>query len=190
MLQGCELADSWATDGHKWLQLPFDNGFAFVRDTEAHRAAMSMTAGYFIAPDAEGREQMDWNPEWSRRPRGVVAYAALRSLGRQGIAEIVDNCCRLADRIVSEIGALPGAEVLSPARMNQGLLRFTARDGDHDRRTDAVVEAIRAEGTAWFGATDWEGKRAMRVSVCNHRTSDRDVDLTVEAVARVLGEMG
>jgi glutamate/tyrosine decarboxylase-like PLP-dependent enzyme len=190
MLQGCELADSWATDGHKWLQLPFDNGFAFVRDSEAHRAAMSMTAGYFIAPDAEGREQMDWNPEWSRRPRGVVTYAALRSLGREGIAEIVDNCCRFAERIVSGIGALPGAEVLSPARMNQGLLRFTAHDGDHDSRTDAVVEAIRAEGTAWFGATDWEGKRAMRVSVCNHRTTDRDVDLTVEAVARVLREMG
>ncbi len=88
--------------------------------------------------------------------------------------------------MVGEIGALPGAEVLSPARMNQGLVRFLADDGDHDRRTDAVTEAIRAEGTAWFGATDWNGMRAMRVSVCNHRTTDADVDRTVEAVARVL----
>jgi glutamate/tyrosine decarboxylase-like PLP-dependent enzyme len=188
-LRGVEQADSWATDGHKWLQLPFDHGFAFVRDRDAHRAAMSMTAGYLIAPDGEGREQMDWNPEWSRRPRGVVTYAALRALGRDGIAKVVDDCCRLAGRLVSEIGALPGAEVLSPARMNQGLLRFVSPRGDHDRRTDAVIEAIRDEGTAWFGGTDWNGRRAMRVSVCNHRTSDRDVDLTVAAVARVLEEV-
>ncbi len=188
-LDGCDGADSWATDGHKWLQLPFDHGFAFVRDRDAHRAAMTMRAGYFIAADGSGREPMDWNPEWSRRPRGVVTYAALRSLGRAGIANVVDTCCRLADRIVSEIGRLPGAEVLSPARMNQGLLRFLAPDGDHDRRTDAVIEAIRAEGTAWFGGTDWKGQRAMRVSVCNHRTADHDVDRTVAAVARVLEAM-
>lgn len=185
-LRGCELADSWATDGHKWLQLPFDSGFAFVKDREAHRAAMTMTAGYFIPPDGEGRDQMNWNPEWSRRPRGVVAYAALRSLGRDGIARIVDRCCRLADRLVEGIGALPGAEVLAAARMNQGLVGFLGRDGDHDRRTDAVTEAIRAEGTAWFGATDWNGRRAMRISVCNFRTTDRDVDLTLRAVERVL----
>lgn len=189
-LAGCERADSWATDGHKWLQLPFDSGFAFVRDAEAHRAAMTMRAGYFIAADGSGREQMDWNPEWSRRPRGVVAYAALRSLGRNGVARIVDECCRLADRIVSEIGALPGAEILAPARMNQGLLRFLSPDGDHDRRTDAVIEAVRAEGTSWFGGTTWEGMRAMRVSVCNHRTTDEDVDRTVRAVADVLRSVG
>ena len=129
---------------------------------------------------------MNWNPEWSRRPRGVVTYAALRSLGRDGIAQIVDDGCRLAERLVGEIGALPSAEVLAPARMNQGLVRFRGDDGDHDRRTDAVTEAIRAEGTAWFGTTDWNGKRAMRISVCNFRTTDRDVDLTVAAVERVL----
>ena len=188
VLRGCALADSWATDGHKWLQLPYDNGFAFVKDCEAHHAAMSITAGYFIAADGEGRDQMDWNPEWSRRPRGVVAYAALRSLGRDGIARIVDEGCRLAARLVQGLGALPGAEVLAPARMNQGLVRFLGEDGDHDRRTDAVTEAIRAEGTAWFGATTWNGKRAMRISVSNYRTTDRDVDLTVAAVERVLRE--
>jgi len=188
VLRGCELADSWATDGHKWLQLPFDNGFAFVKDREAHHAAMSITADYFIAPDGAGRDQMDWNPEWSRRPRGVVAYAALRALGRDGIARIVEEGCRLADRLVQGMGALPGAEVLAPARMNQGLVRFLGGNGDHDRRTDAVTEAIRAEGTAWFGATTWKGMRAMRVSVCNHRTTDAEVDRTLEAVARVLRE--
>ena len=145
-----------------------------------------MTAGYFIAPDGGGRDQMSWNPEWSRRPRGVVTYAALRALGRDGIAHIVEEGCRLADRLVSEIGALPEAEVLAPARMNQGLVRFLSADGDHDRRTDAVVEAIRKEGTAWFGPTDWNGMRAMRISVCNYRTTDEDVDRTVDAVARVL----
>ena len=187
VLRGCDQADSWATDGHKWLQLPFDNGFAFVRDPEAHRAAMSMRAGYFIAADGAGRESMDWNPEWSRRPRGVVAYAALRALGRDGIARIVDEACRLATRLVDGLGELPGVEVLSRARMNQGLVRFLDESGDHDRRTDAVTEAIRREGTAWFGATEWEGKRAMRISVCNFRTTDEDVDQTLAAVARVLG---
>lgn len=187
VLHGVELADSWATDGHKWMQLPFDSGFAFVRDREAHQAAMSMTAGYFIAPDGGGRDQMNWNPEWSRRARGVVAYAALRSLGREGIARIVSEGCRLADRLVSGLGELPDVEVLSPARMNQGLVRFLDEGGDHDMRTDAVTEAIRAEGTAWFGATTWNGIRAMRISVCNFRTTDEDVDRTLEAVSRVLG---
>lgn len=188
-LRGCHMADSWATDGHKWLQLPFDSGFAFVKDREAHHAAMTMTASYFISADAGGRDQMNWNPEWSRRTRGVVAYAALRALGREGVARIVDEGCRLAERLVTGIGDLPGAEVVSAARMNQGLVRFLDDDGDHDRRTDAVTEAIRAEGTAWFGATDWRGQRAMRISVCNHRTTDADIDRTLEAVARVLRGM-
>ncbi|MEQ9400413.1 MAG: aminotransferase class V-fold PLP-dependent enzyme [Longimicrobiales bacterium] len=189
-LDGVEQADSWATDGHKWLQLPFDHGFAFVKDREAHHASMAMTAGYFIAADGAGRDAMNWNPEWSRRPRGVVTYAAVRALGRDGVARIVDEGCRLAERLVEGLGAMPGVEVLAPARMNQGLVRFldpaSDDDADHDRRTDAVVEAIRAEGTAWFGPTTWAGKRAMRISVCNLRTTDADVDRTLDAVARVL----
>ena len=141
-----------------------------------------MTAGYFIPPDDGGRDQMNWNPEWSRRPRGVVTYAALRSLGKEGIARIVSEGCRLAHRLVTGLGELPGVEVLSPARMNQGLVRFLDEGGDHDQRTDAVTEAIRDEGTAWFGATTWNGMRAMRISVCNFRTTDEDVDRTLEAV--------
>ncbi len=190
MLDGVELAHSWATDGHKWLQLPFDHGYAFVRDREAHHASMTMTAGYFIDADGAGRDQMNWNPEWSRRPRGVIAYAALRNLGKSGIAHIVDECCRFAERLVNEIGALAGAEVLSPARMNQGMVRFLDPDGDHDAKTDAVVEAIRAEGTAWFGPTTWNSMRAMRISVCNFRSTDADIDATVSAVERVLAAHG
>ncbi|MCA9691173.1 MAG: aspartate aminotransferase family protein, partial [Myxococcales bacterium] len=169
-LAGVERADSWATDGHKWLNLPYDVGFVFVRDVEAHAAAMSTTASYFIAPDGAGRDPMRWNPEWSRRARGFVVYAALRALGRRGVAELVDRCCALAARLVTELAALPGVELISPARMNQGLVRFRDVDGDHDARTDAVIEAIQREGTAWFGGASWRGMRVMRVSVCSHRT--------------------
>jgi len=186
VLAGCDRADSWATDGHKWLNLPYDHGFAFVRDKEAHHAAMTMHASYFMGADGAGRDAMNWNPEWSRRPRGIVTYAAIRSLGREGIADMVDSCCRYATGLVDEIGALPGAEVLAPARMNQGLVRFLAEDGDHDTHTDNVMAALRAQGTSWFGGTTWQGQRAMRISVCNARTTDHDVERTVDAVRAVL----
>jgi len=133
------------------------------------------------------RGQKDWNPEWSRRGRGFAAYAAIRSLGREGIAEIVERCCELAERLVTGLAALTGVELLAKPRINQGLVRFLAGDGDHDRRTDSVIAAIQAEGTAWFGGTTWRGQRAMRVSVCNWRTSEEDVERTLDAVARVLG---
>lgn len=187
-LDGCERADSWATDGHKWLNVPYDVGYAFVRDAEAHRRAMTMRASYFIDADGAGRDPMDWNPEWSRRPRGIVTWAALRSLGRDGVANIVESCCRLADRLVQEIGALDGAEVVAPAGMNQGLVRFLdpAPTPDHDGYTDRVIDALQAEGTAWFGGATWNGQRVMRISVSNHRTTDEDVDRTVDAVRRAL----
>lgn len=146
---------------------------------------MGMTAGYFIEADGDGRDAVFWNPEWSRRPRGMIAYAALRALGHAGMAHIVDECCRLCQRLVDEIGALETAEVLAPARMNQGLVRFLSADGNHDRRTDEVCERLRADGTAWFGTTEWKGMRVMRISVCNFRTSDADVDLSVQAVRRI-----
>ncbi|MEK9500839.1 aminotransferase class V-fold PLP-dependent enzyme [Gemmatimonadota bacterium DH-20] len=189
MLDGVERADSWATDGHKWLQLPYDNGFAFVRNAAMHHAALAMTAGYFIPPDGSGRDQVNWNPEWSRRARGVVAYAALRCLGREGVARLVDEACRLTERLVEGLGRLPGCEVMAPARMNQGLVRFVAPDGAHDAFTDRVTDAIREEGTAWFGASTWRGLRVMRISVCNHRTTDADVDRTLDAVERVLARV-
>jgi len=189
-VNGVEAADSWATDGHKWLNVPFDCGFAFVSDAESHRASMASNAPYFtLASDA--RDQMDWNPEWSRRSRGFAAYAAIRQLGRQGIAQLVDRCCNHAHSIVTRIGKLDGAEVVWEPTINQGLVRFLdrssgANEEDHDRRTDEVIAQILNTGEAFFGGTTWRGRRAMRVSVCNWRTSDDDVDRVVNAVEKVI----
>jgi len=189
-VDGIEVADSWATDGHKWLNVPFDCGFAFVSDSESHRASMASKAPYFTLA-ADARDQMDWNPEWSRRSRCFAAYAAIRQLGRQGIAQLVDRCCHHAHSIVTRIGKLDGAEVVWEPTINQGLVRFRDRspgatEKDHDRRTDEVIAQTLATGEAFFGGTTWRGQRAMRVSVCNWRTSDEDVDRVVKAVEKVI----
>jgi glutamate/tyrosine decarboxylase-like PLP-dependent enzyme len=183
---GVDQADSWVTDGHKWLNSPYDLGFAFVAHPEPHRASMTASGTTYFAYDVVGRDEMDWNPEWSRRARGFAAYAALRSLGRQGIAELVERSARDARTLVSKLGQLPDAEVLAEPIINQGLVRFLARDGDHDRRTDAVIERVQSGGEAWFGGTTWRGKRAMRVSVCSWRTTDQDVDRAVRAIRAAL----
>ena len=190
LVKGIETADSWATDGHKWLNVPFDSGFAFVADSEAHRASLSLRAVY-LTHAADARDQMDWNPEWSRRARAFPAYAALRQLGRDGVAELIERCCRHASSIVKGIGALPGAEMLWEPTINQGLVRFLdlrpgATKEDHDRRTDEVIAKILKTGEAFFGGTTWRGRRAMRVSVCNWQTSEEDVERVVRAVASVL----
>jgi glutamate/tyrosine decarboxylase-like PLP-dependent enzyme len=190
LVDGVELADSWATDGHKMLNVPFDCGFAFVADRESHRASMASSAAY-ITLASNARDQMDWNPEWSRRSRCFASYAAIRSLGRQGIADLVERCCKHAHSIVTRVGQLEGAEMLWEPTINQGLVRFLDRspgatDEDHDRRTDEVIAAILKTGEAFFQGTTWRGRRAMRVSVCNWRTSDEDVERVVDAVKRVL----
>jgi glutamate/tyrosine decarboxylase-like PLP-dependent enzyme len=182
LLRGVERADSWATDGHKWLNVPYDSGYAFVADAAAHRAAMSYRASY-LTHDEAARDQLDWTPEWSRRARGFATYAALRELGRRGIAEVVERCCARASAIVRGIGALRGAEVVWAPQINQGLLTF----GD-DARTDAVIAAIVSSGEAFFGGTTWRGRRCMRVSVCNWQTSEEDVERAVAAVGRALSE--
>jgi glutamate/tyrosine decarboxylase-like PLP-dependent enzyme len=186
LLTGVELADSWATDGHKWLNVPFDCGFAFMADTEAHRASLSLRASY-LTHATDARDQMDWNPEWSRRARCFPVYAALRQLGRNGLAELVERCCEHAHALVMGIGELEGAEVLWEPTINQGLVRFpvldeSATDEDHDRRTDEVIAAIQKTGEAFFGGTTWRGRRAMRVSVCNWQTSQADVARVIQAV--------
>jgi len=180
LLQGVELADSWATDGHKWLNVPYDCGYAFVADGEAHRAAMSHRAPY-LTHAAEARDAIDWTPEWSRRGRGVATYAALRELGRAGVAELIERCCEYARKLVNGIGALEGAEVLWEPTINQGLVRF-----GNDARTERVIAGVVQSGEAYFGATTWRGKRAMRVSVVNWRTTDEDVERAIAAVSRVL----
>jgi glutamate/tyrosine decarboxylase-like PLP-dependent enzyme len=187
LTDGVDQADSWTTDGHKWLNVPFDSGFAFVRHHAPHRAAMTTKASYLVTAKGGARDQIDWNPEWSRRGRGVAVYAAIRSLGRDGIRGIVERCSDHAHRLVTAIGGLHGAELLVEPQINQGLVRFLATDGDHDRHTDEVIQRIQATGEAWFGGTTWNGMRAMRVSVVNWQTSERDVDRAVAAVRSVLG---
>jgi glutamate/tyrosine decarboxylase-like PLP-dependent enzyme len=180
LMAGADLADSWATDGHKWLNVPYDSGYAFIAHPEPHRAAMSHRAVY-LTHNASMRDQMDWNPEWSRRARGFSTYAALRELGRSGVAALIERCCDHARAIVDGIGRIKGAEVLWRPTINQGLVRF-----QDDRRTEEVIAGIAATGEAFFTPTTWRGMRAMRVSVCNWQTSDEDVRRTIEAVGRVV----
>jgi glutamate/tyrosine decarboxylase-like PLP-dependent enzyme len=190
LLDGAADADSWATDGHKWLNVPYDSGYAFVARPEAHRAAMSHRAPYLVH-DQDARDQIDWNPEWSRRARGFATYAAIRQMGRSGISAMVERCCQHASTIIAEIGQLPGAEILWRSQINQGLVRFLDRragatDLDHDRLTDAVIQSILKDGDVFFMGTTWRGRRAMRVSVLNWQTSERDVARAISAVSRCL----
>jgi glutamate/tyrosine decarboxylase-like PLP-dependent enzyme len=185
VLDGVAAADSWATDGHKWLNVPYDCGYAIVADPEAHRGAMSQAAAYML-PSAVARDQVDWNPEFSRRARGFATYAAIRHLGRAGIAAMVERCCAHAHAMAVGIGQLPGAELLWEPTINQGLVRFLdpragAVDGDHDRHTERVVSAIVASGEAFFAPTTWRGKRCMRISVSSWQTSSADVSRAVAA---------
>ncbi len=186
LLRGAELADSWATDAHKWLNVPFDSGIVFVADPQAHLASLTTRAGYFVAAPDTARDEIDWNPEWSRRSRGFVLYATLRSLGRRGVAELVDRCCRITRELVEGIDAMDGAEKMAEPVINQGLVRFLSPEGNHDARTDEIIERVRASGEAWFGGTDWNGKRVMRISVCNWRTTGNDVARALHAIGRAL----
>ena len=176
LVRGVEVADSWATDAHKWLNVPFDCGIAFVRDREAHRAALSVTAAYLVQ-DADGpREPMDWTPEFSRRARGLAVYATLRALGRDGVAELVDRLCRCAERLAQGLGDA-GFHVLQH-ELNQVLI---ARENDH--LTDATLAAVQADGTCYPSGTTWRGRRCMRLSVCNWQTTPQDVDRSIQAIA-------
>ena len=151
---------------------------------------MSQRASY-LTHDSDARDQIDWNPEWSRRARGFPTYAALRQLGRDGVANLIDRCCAHAHSLVTRIGQLPGAEMLCEPTINQGLVRFLdptpgATEADHARRTDEVIAAILATGEAFFTGSNWNGHRVMRVSVCNWQTSENDMERAVKAVEKVL----
>jgi len=185
LVEAVAEADSWATDAHKWLNVPYDCGLAFVAHQDAHRAAMAMTAEYLVAGPDAARNQMDWTPEFSRRARGLTVYAALRSLGTSGVAELVERCCRHAMRFAEELGRLPGCEILNEVVLNQVLLRF----GD-DEMTHAVLEAVQQSGEAWMSGTTWDGRFAIRISVSNWRTSDEDVTRTVAAFQRSVAAAG
>jgi len=177
LVRGSERADSWTTDGHKWLNVPYDSGFAFCAHPDAHRAAMGVTAAYLAhTDDKRERDEMDWTPEFSRRARGFAVYAALRSLGRSGVAELVERCCRHARRFAAELDAA-GATILNDVVLNQVLVRFG--DGERTRR---VIAAVQDDGTCWLGGTEWDGEHAMRISVSSWRTTDEDVDRSVGAI--------
>ncbi|HET6970272.1 MAG TPA: pyridoxal-dependent decarboxylase, partial [Phenylobacterium sp.] len=183
LARGLELCDSWTTDCHKYLNVPYDSGLAFVRDPEAHRAALTLSTSYLPAGGA-ARDQIEWNPEFSRRARGFAVYAAIRELGREGLAALVARTCRHAQALVDGLAALPGAERVAAAGLNQGLVRF----GD-DATTDRVIAAINAGGEAFFGGVTWRGRRCMRVSVCNWRTTEHDVARAIAAARSALAQM-
>jgi len=186
LIAGIENADSCGTDGHKWLNVPYDSGLAFVADPVAHRQAMSLlAASYLVFGEGAERDNANWVPEMSRRARGFPIWAAIRELGRSGIAEMVDRGCECARRFADGLGAAPGVEILNEVVLNQVLVRFTAPDGgDSDAFTREVVSRVQADGTSWLGGTTWQGKAAMRISVSNWSTTEADVDRSVEAILR------
>ncbi|HEY6113873.1 MAG TPA: pyridoxal-dependent decarboxylase [Gaiellaceae bacterium] len=178
---GVEGADSWATDAHKWLNVPYDSGLAFVAHPEAHRAAMSLMAEYIVAGANAARDQMDWTPEFSRRARGFAVYAALRSLGRSGVAALVEGSCARARQFAEAIARLPGCTVVNDVVLNQVLFRFA-----DDETTNAVLAHVQRSGEAWMSGTVWNGRSAIRLSVSNWRTSEKDIDRTVAAFESAL----
>ena len=189
MLAGVERADSWATDAHKWLNVPYDCGLVFCADPQVHRAAMGARAGYLVHGSAGERDALDHNPEHSRRARGFAVYAALRALGRGGVADLVERSCALARRFAEQLGAAPGVDVLNDVVLNQVLVRFgSGSDSDSDDLTRAVVERVEHDGTCWMSGTVWQGRAAMRISVSNWSTDEADVDRSVAAILRCARE--
>ncbi len=181
LADGMELADSWATDAHKWLNVPYDSGVAIVRHAEDHRAAMTSTAAYLIQTGGAERDAVDWCPEFSRRARGIPVHAALRTIGRDGVAALVDRCCGHARRFASLLAEEPGVRILNDVVLNQVLVRFD----DDDQATREVVTGVQQDGTCWVSGTTWHGLAAMRISVSNWATSDEDVVASVAAMLRV-----
>ena len=185
LVTGVERADSWATDSHKWLNVPYDSGIAFCADADAHQASMSVRAGYLVQADSGGpRDQLDFNPEFSRRARGFPVYAAVRALGRSGVAELIERCCAHARRFAEALAEATDVEVLNDVVLNQVLVRFTDQAGNHDAYTRAVIEAVQSDGTCWLGGTSWHGMEAMRISVSNWSTTSEDVECSIEAILR------
>jgi glutamate/tyrosine decarboxylase-like PLP-dependent enzyme len=190
LMRGVDRADSWATDAHKWLNVPYDSGLVFVAHPAAHRAAMSLNAAYLMRSPDEPREGMDWTPESSRRARGFAVYAALRSLGRSGLEDMIDRCCRLARRFASRLSAEPCIHILNDVVLNQVLVRVQPlHSGDADTVTRDVLRRVQEERVCWLGGTRWHGMDAMRISVSNWSTTDQDVDRSVDSIVRAVRDL-
>jgi glutamate/tyrosine decarboxylase-like PLP-dependent enzyme len=181
LMAGYDGADSWATDAHKWLNVPYDSGLAFVRDQEALWRTMVMSAAYL--PEGGVREPGHYTPEMSRRARGVEVWAALRALGRSGLAELVERCCRHATRFADGLRQA-GYEVLNDVVLNQVLVSF-----GEPERTRRVIARIQADGTCWCGGTVWQGRTAMRISVSSWATTEEDVERSLAAMVRLAGQV-
>jgi glutamate/tyrosine decarboxylase-like PLP-dependent enzyme len=180
---GVELADSWATDGHKWLQTPYDCGYAIVRNAEAHRRAMTVAASYLPVPEGAERDPSAYVPELSRRARGFATWAMIKQFGRAGIAELVDRCCVLAANMAERLGENPGVEVVCPVELNQFMIRFGG-DEDGDRLTLETIRLLQEDAVAFIGSSQWRGRWVMRVSVTSAATTLEDADKTVDSVLR------
>ncbi len=181
LADGIELADSWATDAHKWLNVPYDCGVAIVRHAEDQRLAMTSTAAYLVQTKGVERDSVDWVPEFSRRGRGITVYAALRYLGREGVEDLIDRLSARARQMADILRRAPGVEILNDVVLNQVLVRF----GNDDELTRRVVAGVQQEGTCWLGGTTWQDKAAMRISVSNWATSEEDAARSADAILRV-----
>ncbi len=185
LVRGVGLADSWGCDAHKWLNVPYDAGLAFCARPEVHAAAMSYSAAYLVGSGRTSNPGLgDLTPESSRRARGFTVWAALKELGRSGVAELVEHCCHLARRMAGRL-AVSGATIENDVVLNQVLVSF----GD-GARTDRLIEAVQRDGTCWLGGTTWHGKRLVRISFSNWTTTDDDVDRCADAILRLNGGAG
>jgi glutamate/tyrosine decarboxylase-like PLP-dependent enzyme len=183
LVRGVERADSWVTDAHKWLNVPYDSALVLTSDAEAHRAAMTASASYLIQDDGARavRDQVDWVPEFSRRARGFAVYAALRSLGRDGLRELVERACDCAQHFAEGVASLDGAELLNEVVLNQVLFRFGT-----DPETDEVLRRVQESGDVWMSGTTWDDRRAIRVSVSNWQTTEAEIDLALQSFRAAL----
>ena len=181
-------ADSWTTDAHKWLNVPYDSGIAIVRDAPAHHAAMTLGAAYYVETAGGRARPVQLGRRVLAAVPGFAVYAALRELGRDGLAEMIERCCALARRMADGLRDAPGATILNDVVLNQVLVRFSPPGGgtaeDADEFTRRVVAAVQADGTCWLGGTTWHGMAAMRISVSNWSTTEADADLSVAAIRR------
>jgi glutamate/tyrosine decarboxylase-like PLP-dependent enzyme len=193
-MRGHSAADSWSTDAHKWLNVPYDSGLVFVRDPAAHHAAMTLGAAYYVETGGGERDNYNWVPESSRRARGFDVVAALRSLGRSGLVDLVERDCAHARRMAERLAAGPRVSILNDVVLNQVLVRFDGIGDDPDgsagdARTRAVIDAVQREGTCWLGGTTWAGRAAMRISVSGWQTTTDDIERSADAILACAAEV-